>query len=213
MGTGEIYHIINRGIEKRVIFTDKREYDRALLTLDYYRFTNLPMGLAHALNLELEERNELFSKVKNNERLVDILAFSLMPNHFHVLVKQLAENGIKEFISNFCNSYVRYFNTKNRRMGTLFQGVFRSVRIEDNEQLVHVSRYIHINPVVSYLVSKEDLATYPLTSFPEYLGAKGICNTQIILDRFSSIEQYKNFVYDQVDYQRKLELIYNQILE
>ncbi len=213
LATGEIYHIVNRGIEKRQIFTDKREYQRALLAIDYYRFSDLSAGLAQVLNLEIEKRNFFLSQVRKHNKLIDLLAYCLMPNHFHLLIKQLEEGGIKEFVSNFSNSYVRYFNTKNKRVGPLFQGVFRAVRIEDDEQLIHVSRYIHINPVVSFIVPREELITYPYTSFPECFGGEGICNQNMILDQFPSLEQYESFVYDQIDYGRRLELIKHLILE
>ena len=88
-----------------------------------------------------------------------------MPNHFHLLLKQTIDNGISHFLSKFTNSYTKYFNTKYNRVGPVFQGVFKSVHIESDEQLMHLSRYIHLNPVVSAVVEKQNLLSYPLVIF------------------------------------------------
>ena len=139
-----------------------------------------------------------------------------MPNHFHFLLKQVANRGISKFISNFTNSYTRYFNTKNKREGALFKGKFKSVRIESDEQLLHVSRYTHLNPYSSYVIKTlEELENYPYSSLPEYLqrSPKGSCQKEIILDQFKNLNSYKNFVFDQANYQRELENIKHLILE
>jgi len=215
LANNEIYHVFNRSIEQKPIFTDKRERDRALLTLDFYRFSKISTGLAQVLKLELERRNFFLSQLKEKgEKLAEILSFCLMPNHYHLLLRQIQEGGIREFISNFGNSYTRYFNTKHKRVGPIFQGYFKSVRIEDEEQLIHVVRYVHLNPVVSYLVSQDDLEKYPYCSFQEYLGKKeGFCNKNIVMDHFLSIDKFTNFTFDQVDYGRKLEAIKHLIHE
>jgi len=204
----EIYHVFNLGVEKRPVFTNKREYERALLTLDYYRNAGTTAGLAQILRLDQEKRDFFFSRLVDAKKLVEVLCYCFMPNHFHFLLKQLVDSGIQTFVSNFCNSYTRYFNTKHRRIGPLFQGAFKAVRIEDNKQLIHVSRYIHLNPVVSFLVKEDDLENYPYCSFGEYmLEKKKICNTAVVLDQFSAPGDYKKFVYDQVDYGKRLEFI------
>jgi len=213
--SGEIYHIFNMGVDKRPTFTDKREYDRALLTLDFYRFEGVSAGLAQILKLDLEKRNFFLSQLKKNgKKLVDILGYCLMPNHFHFLVRQLLEGGIPTFVGNFSNSYTRFFNTRHKRIGHLFQGVFKAVRIEDEEQLVHVLRYIHINPVVSSVIKEIELENYPYSSFWEYFGKKeSLCNKELILGHFSSIDKLKDFTYDQIDYGKRLEGIKHLVLE
>lgn len=93
-----------------------------------------------------------------------------MPNHFHLLLKQTKENGISKLVANFQNSYTRYFNLKNERVGPLFQGVFKALRVKTDEQLIHVSRYIHLNPYSSSVIkSFEELKRYPWSSVEEYL--------------------------------------------
>lgn len=212
----EIYHVFNRGVERRPTFTNKWELDRALLTLGFYRYAQLPTKLSKFLVLPPNKQNELLTNLeKNYEKLVEIICFCLMPNHFHFMLKQKLEDGISTFISNFTNSYTKYFNTKHERAGPLFQGTFKAVRIETDEQLVHVSRYIHLNPTSSFLIKPEELENYHWSSYPEYLNFSGqhLTSKNIILDLFSSKEEYKKFVLDQMDYARQLEIVKHLVLE
>lgn len=216
LANDEFYHVFNRSIEQRPIFTSKREYNRAFLTLDFYRFANPPLKLSKALTLEIKSREEFFRKLKTKDRkLVEIISYCLMPNHFHFLLKQKLDDGVARFMSNFTNSYTRYFNTKHKRVGPILQGGFKAVRIETDEQLIHLSRYIHLNPVSSFIIEEELLDTYPWSSFPEYLSDSGekICDNGIVLDQFSSKKEYRKFVHDQVNYARRLEAIKHLIIE
>lgn len=137
-----------------------------------------------------------------------------MPNHFHFLLKQIAEDGISNFLSKFTNSYTRYFNTKHQRVGPLFQGAFKAVHIETDEQLIHLSRYIHLNPVSSIVIPKKDLLTYPWSSLPAYIHSNTrIVNTVPVLNHFSSVEDYKLFQLDHISYAKELEKIKHLRLE
>lgn len=212
----EIYHIFNRGVEKRPVFTNKRELDRAIQTLDFYRFANLPLRLSKFLTLPQEEKLKFIQNInKDYEKLIEIICYCLMPNHFHFLLKQKQEKGISIFAANLTNSYTKYFNTRHERIGPLFEGTFKAVHIESDEQFVHVSRYIHLNPVSSFLIEPEELETYEASSYLEYMGlsSRNITNKEIVLDLFPSKEKYKQFVLDQVDYARKLERIKHLSLE
>lgn len=211
----EIYHVFNRGVEKRPTFMDKRELDRSLITLDFYRFANLPLKLSRFLNLTESERSKFRQDLNTFEKLVEVICYCLMPNHFHFLLKQKREGGISTFVANFTNSYTKYFNTRHERIGPLFQGLFKAVHIEGDEQFIHVSRYIHLNPVSSFLIEPEELKSYEWSSFPEYMGLsnKNISSPKLVLDLFPSKERYKQFVLNQVDYARKLEQIKHLILE
>ena len=212
----EIYHVFNRGVEKRPTFINKWELKRAILTLDYYRFAKLPIKLSKFLILPNSDQTKLLESIKKDcEKLEEIICFCLMPNHFHFLLKQKVDKGIPIFISNFTNSYTKYFNTRNERVGPLFQGIFKAVRIESEEQLIHVSRYIHLNPVSSFLIKPEDLENYEWSSYPEYLDLmnRSIVDKEIVVGLFSSLEKYKKFVLDQVDYARTLEKIKHMALE
>ncbi|OGH52493.1 MAG: hypothetical protein A3G13_02115 [Candidatus Levybacteria bacterium RIFCSPLOWO2_12_FULL_37_7] len=214
--TNEIYHVFNRGIDHRPTFTDRNELRRSLEAISYYRFTSPPIRLSKLLIQSTEIREKLFEELQlKNETLIDILSFCLMPNHFHLLLRQKVDNGISKFIGNFQNSFTRYFNTKHQRVGPLFLDQFKGVIIETDEQLLHVSRYIHLNPYTSYVVKNfDDLQNYPWSSLPEYISDKnGICDTETILSNFKNKNTYKKFIEDQTDYQRKLHKIEHLLLE
>lgn len=135
-----------------------------------------------------------------------------MPNHFHFLIKQLKEKGISIFLSQLSNSYTKYFNVKYGRIGPLLQGAFKAVRIETDEQLVHVSRYIHLNPVVSGIVKLPE--EYTWSSYQEYIQqAPFFCSIEEVMGLFKSPRKYRKFVEDQIDYASKLELIKHHLLD
>lgn len=210
--TNEIYHVFNRGIDRRPTFTNIGEYKRAIEVISYYRFFNHSMKLSYYLNLAQDRRKEVMNEILlKNERCVDLLAFCLMPNHFHFLIRQVVDNGISKFMSNVQNSYTRYFNTKQDRIGPLFLDQFKAVRIESDEQLLHVSRYIHLNPLTSFVVKNfSSLLEYRWSSLIEYIKVLNspICETRTILGYFSyNKSKYKNFLEDQVQYQQELHKI------
>ncbi len=206
----EIYHILNRGISDQLTFTGRRECWRAIDSMNFYSFDSLPFKFSYFLKLSSKKRKKLFDKLKNKgDKLVELISFCLMPNHFHFLLKQAADEGIARFMSNFQNSYTRYFNTRHKRIGPLFQGPFKAVRVQTDEQLLHLSRYIHLNPYSSYVIKNiKDLEKYEWSSFLEYLGKRrGFCQKEVVLPFFSGLEDYKKFVYDQAEYQRELQRI------
>ena len=211
----EFYHLFNRGISRQPTFLSKWDFEQALLTLSYYRFQNIPVKLSRFKELAKNKKEEIFSNLNfRKKQLVDIVCFVLMPNHFHFILKQNIDNGISKFISQVTNSYTRYFNTKHQRAGPLFQGIFKSVHIESNEQLIHLSRYIHLNPLVSYVVKEKDFLPYPWSSLPDYLiGQSSLVDIVSVLSHFLTPQKYLKFVLDQADYAKKLEKIKHLILE
>ncbi len=212
---GKIYHIFNRGVEKRPTFTDKRELSRATETLKYYRFADLPIRLSHFINLDNTFQHEMLKTINISQKHVEILAYCFMPNHFHFLLKQINDNGISKFIANFTNSYTKYFNTKHDRVGHLFQGTFKAVHVSADEQLLHLARYIHLNPISSFLIETDALEHYPWSSHPAYVNSaiSDFIEKDTILNFFPNLESYKQFLLDQVDYARTLESIKHLALE
>lgn len=203
----QVYHVFNRSIEDRVTFGNKRELDRGLLASDYYRFTSQPVRLSILLAWAGSRREEVLEKMRQTfPRLVEIYAYCLMPNHFHFLVKQKTEGGISKFMSNFQNSYSRYYNTKTKRKGALFLNQFKAVRVGTDEQLKHVFRYIILNPYTAYLTKKvEELENYRGDCLGEYLNKEGgICTKEMIKSFFRERRDLLKFIYDQADYQRRL---------
>lgn len=210
LANGEYYHVFNRGVEKRPVFTSKNEFLRALDLLRFYRFDTPPVRYSKYLSLENERRQEVLDSL--DQKAVDILAYCLMDNHFHFLVRQASDNGIAKFMANFTNAYTKYFNTKHQRVGPLFQGPFKSVHIADDEQLLHVSRYIHLNPVLGYKIKAEELEHYTWSSYPDYVknSEEEVIEKNEILNFFAKQKKqkdYAQFVLDQVDYAKSLKAI------
>lgn len=201
---GQYYHIYNRGTEKRWIFEKRRDYQRFIKTILYYQLLGPKPRFS--------DYSESNFKTDSAEKLVEIVAYCLMPNHFHILLKQLKDGGISEFVSKVSNSYTKYFNTKYDRVGPLLQGEFKAVLVETDEQLLHLSRYIHLNPFVSFLI--DSLENYEWSSYLEYINNEiGMCNKQETLGFFKESGDYKNFIMDQASYAMELELIKHQLLE
>lgn len=207
--TGNYYHVFNRGVNKFDTFIDDRDRNQALFSMDYYRISKPPVKYSRLKSLSENDRTRILAEVlSSHDTLVDILCFTLMPNHFHFLLKQNQENGISKFISQFTNSYTKYFNTAHARTGHLFQGQFKAVEIESESQLIHVSRYIHLNPYVSNIITKQELSNYRWSSYPQYLSSNPkLINPSLIIGIFKSPKKYEEFVLNHADYAKELEYI------
>ena len=135
-----IYHIYNRGVEKRSLFVSNQDYLRFINDLIIFNDIKL------VINPKLRIRD-----IKNGDHkrkpLVDILAFCLMPNHYHLLLRQRVDGGITEFMRKLGGGYVNYFNLKHQRVGPLFQGKFKSILVNDESQFIYIPFYIHLNPL------------------------------------------------------------------
>lgn len=209
------YHVFNRGIDRRVTFTNKREYIRAKELLHFYQFATIPLRFSRFTQLPIDQQQEHLNTMIRSGKIVDIIAYCFMPNHFHLLLRQKKDKGITTFVSNFINAYTKYFNTKHERLGPLFQGVFKAVFIESDEQLIHLTRYVHLNPIASSLISPIQLATYPWSSYPMYISRANdtIVEKDSIIPILSLVPDYKTFVTDQIGYAKELEKIKHLTLE
>lgn len=210
---GEYYHIFNRGIARAPIFKFSKDYLRFLNLLNYYLY-NPKLSYSHYSRLDQKTKAQLLSNLQKSDPTVDILAFCLMENHFHLLVKQNQENGIKTLLSTIQNSYAKYFNKRHNRSGSLFQSMFKAVRIEDDEQLLHVSRYIHLNPVTAYIVEAKNILSYRWSSLTNYIDEAifPFIKNGVVLGLIGK-NKYKDFVLDQINYQRELDKIKHLCLE
>ncbi len=214
--TGEIYHVFNRSVARQPIFSQQRDCQRILEVIDFYRFHKPQLKFSQYHHLPLSQRKDFIDRLHAKDTMIDIFAFCIMPNHIHLLLRQKMDNGIPIFMSMIQNSYAKYFNTKNKRSGALFQSMFKCIRIQDDDQFVHVARYIHLNPLTSFVLQRSDeLEAYPWSSFMDYVGKRSIpfLETNTFRGLFPSIEKLKEFTLDQMEYQRKLEAIKHLILE
>lgn len=195
------YHIYNRGVEKRNIFMDRWDYRRFLETVDFYRKSPQPMKLS-----DYRRGVVKFKKSENQTEIVKIFSYSLMPNHFHLLLKQNSDGGITEILRKLSDSYTKYFNTKYGRVGPLFQGSFKAKFIETDEYLLQLSKYIHRN---SFPLKMWEGRVYPYSSYQDYISgsSSGFCDTGFILSYFSRINpnlDYKTFVEESGETKPKL---------
>lgn len=200
------YHVFNRGVEKRLIFQDKQDYKMLLYYLFIYLVPLEKVLLKYPL-LPIRLYN------KNLSKEVELVCFCLMPNHFHFLLHQTTQDATSKLMKQIMNGYTHYFNQKYKRVGPLVQGVFKAVDIPSDEIFVHISRYIHLNPVTAGLT--DNLEDYKWSSYPEYLGQKesSLSRKERVLDLFSSAQDYKNFIQDQIDYAKSLDSIKHLLIE
>ena len=211
----QIYHVFNRGVERRTVFTNRKELERAKQLIKFYRHKDIPIRFSQVMNQPEEIKNKILEKLYRTNQQVDIISYCLMPNHFHFILKQNTENGVARFISNFTNAYTKYFNTKHKRIGPLFQGIFKALIVETDKQLIHLSRYIHLNPVSSSIIKEDQLTIYPYSSLMEYLLLSNdeISKTDVVLSMFKTSEKYRDFVINQLEYAKRLDEIKHLVLE
>lgn len=211
----QIYHIYNRSVAKQPIFQHQKDYQRILETMEYYSFRTISLRFSHRNRSSIKEV-KYSPGLENSKKLIDLLGFCLMPNHVHLLLREIEEGGITKYMRKIQNSYAKYFNIRNKRSGAVFQSMFRAVRIEDDEQLLHVLRYIHLNPLTSYILRNvEELEEYPYSSFMDYIKKResNLVETRFINGFYKTPEAIKKFTYDQVEYQRELEKIKHLVFE
>jgi len=180
--SGEYYHIYNRGVDKRTIFSQKYDVDRFLKCM--IEFNNVePIGSLYQLSFEKHGNKN------SKSNLVDIVCYCLNENHFHLILRCLKDNSISEYMKRIGGGYANYFNIKYRRSGALFQGKFKSRHIDSNAYLTHLSAYVNLNNKVH-----KNNGLYG-SSWQEYLDNRqnGLCKKEIILKQFSNSIDYKNF--------------------
>jgi len=208
---GQVYHVFNRGSNKQRIFIDLRDYKRAMSAINYYQHHSNLLRLSNFFfQSKIKRTKELDRLCKTNVKRVRILCFCLMPNHYHFLLQQISEGGISYFIKQFQSSYAHYFNKKNNKTGSVFEGRFKAVRVEDENQLIHVSRYIHLNPYSAFLVKKPiELNKYPWSSLTEYIdkNRRGFCETKAVLSEFKNKKDYHRFVLNCADDKNSLKVM------
>jgi len=213
--TGQVYHVFSRSIADFKIFNKDSEYQRMIHLLYFFQIQQPPEKFSRFLNSALAQkigfRTLLDLATKDQAKTVDIIAYCLMPTHIHLILKQLVENGISKFMANILNSYTRYFNLVHDRKGPLWESKFKNVLVGKDEELAHLMRYIHLNPVTASLVKKPEDWQY--SSYMEYIDKdmSKICSLSDLIS-ISPID-YQKFVEDRIDYQRQLAMIKKLVLD
>ena len=185
-GSGEYYHLYNRGNEKRDIFRETDDFNFFMKRLVSY------------LEPEIcDDKIRMGGEILPGNSF-SLVSYCLMPNHYHLLVQQNTEIPVSKLILRLCTSYSKYFNKKYKRVGGVFQDQYKMVSVDDGDYLNWLTAYIHQNPKIARLViNPED---YTWSSFSEYLGkVSGICKKEVVTGQFSSLLEYKKFVDESVD--------------
>lgn len=193
---GGFYHVYNRGVEKRLIFNEEQDYVFFIGLLKRY----LGSKRQH------RRRGELYDTYYGS---VELLAFCLMPNHFHILFYlNHDDTSITELMRKISGSYVSYFNRKYERVGPLFQGIHKASRITADSYLHHISRYIHLN--------HSDYATWSFSSYQYYIGnfeADWVMPGRVLELFDKSIAQYKEFLDDYIDHKNMIDELKHELAD
>ena len=208
---GEFYHIYNRGAEKRTIFIEPSDYER------FVKLLYLCNGVEPTV-MKLVQRlplDELFN-LDVGGKIVDIGAYCLMSNHFHLILHERQEGGISTFVQRICTGYSLYFNKKYKHSGTLFQGPFKATHLGDDNYLKYMYSYLHLNPIKiidrnwkekgidDINRAKDFLNSYRYSSYLEYLGLNRpegrILNKEEFPGYFSDKKEFEDFIEDWLSY-------------
>ena len=207
----EIYHVLNRGVGKRQIFMDKQDHLRFIH--DLYEFNNqdrVELNYYKFRDYGSDGKISTTDGIKRPRKLlVDILAYCLMPNHYHILLTPKKEHDVSLFMQKLNAGYTKYFNQKHKRTGALFQGRYKNILVTDNAHFLHLPFYIHFNPLdLSYPEWRENkisdpsralefLKSYRWSSHLDYLGIKNfpsVLNTKPLMEIFGSPKDYQKLV-------------------
>lgn len=189
----EYYHIFNRGVDKRNIFTDKEDLERFFQSMEEFN-TLEPIGSIYE-NFFL---NKLGSRTPKLKKLVNFICYCLNSNHYHFIVEQIEEKGIEKFMHRLGTGYTNYFNEKYKRSGALLQGKYKAKQVND---LLYMSAYVNLNNQVHQLGSPTPKLMK--SSWDEYVSDRKnetqkavFCEKSIVLEQFNSISEYKNFALE-----------------
>ncbi len=211
--SGEFYHIYNRGVDKRLIFHDQDDLNRFFQSMDEFNAVE-PIGSIYENSFVKDKFGNEASKL-NKDKLVNIIVYCLNSNHFHLILEQVVDGGISNFMKRLGGGYTKYFNEKEKRSGSLFQGVFKAVHIDSNEYLLYVSAYINLNDRVHQLGNEASKLASKLvkskSSWSEYVEkdfSEFFCKKDIILDQFKNKKEYEKFARNTLEsiIARKIEI-------
>lgn len=205
------YHIYNKTLDGKRLLENPRLLSKIKEICWYYRPTSSSMCYAdytRASDIRKKIAHDLVLNAESNR--VSILAYCFMPTHYHLLLRQLVDNGISIYISQIQNSFTRYFNILKSRTGPIFIHKFQSRPIESEADIKHLSRYIHLNPYsCGYVSSVEEALNYDGSSFIEFTNnnhyPKIIHNDNVLSYFGNDLKRYKEFVVQNAEYQKQLE--------
>jgi REP element-mobilizing transposase RayT len=184
------YHVFNRGNGKNDIFLEPQDYGIFVHRITENLFPENE-AVKNPSPLDLKYKRKILPT-----GAFSLICYCLMPNHFHLLIRQNGDLKISKFIQKLCTGYAKYFQKKYEHNGHLFQGTFKAILIENESYLMWLSAYIHQNPATAGIV--KNLEDYPYSSYLDYIGKRNsdLCEKNVILDKFKNVDDYKKFVAD-----------------
>lgn len=188
---GEYYHIYNRGVDKRQIFLDEEDYLRFLRSLK--DFNNKSYYEERSKIIKTYGFKELSSFLAKVEKVVEIICYCLVPNHFHLILKQLVGEGIPKILHKIGTSFTNFVNKKSGRSGSLFEGPYKAIHIDNNDYLLWLSGYVNGNIEIHGVAKAENYRWSSCSSFSGPTNNEIISNREIILSRFNELEKYKEY--------------------
>lgn len=208
-----VYHVVSRSIARYKVYNDPREYLRMIEIISLYRYQGLSVSYSDYVDLSTKNQAEIRLGLNDSQKYVEIIAYCIMPTHIHLVLKQLINEGISKYVAKVLNSYTRYFNCAHKRKGPLWEGKFRNILVDDNDQLLHLTRYIHLNPSSAKLVDTPEEWAY--SSYHEYVNKKKDADSMVSYNDLIDMSpgDYKKFVNDRIAYQRQLSEIKAILLE
>lgn len=208
--TDHVYHVCTKSIAGYEVFRTVADFSRMFEMMKFYNHEKRPKKFSEYVRIK--DKSEYIKKhFCSQDNIVNLIAYCLMPTHIHFLLVQRKDYGISNYMKNILDSYTRYFNNKNSRKGPLWQGRFKSVHVDSDEQLLHLTRYIHLNPTSSGLVV--DPEDWPYSSYNEYLNnsKSNLCNFTDYIN--IDPERYGHFVNSRKNYQKSISYIKHLLLE
>lgn len=206
--SGCFFHVFNKSIANYSILKDLNNSQRFVDILDYYNNLEVKPSFSTYLKANLEFKNQIL--IPRSTAKIKFITYCIMPDHYHLLIKILCDYTLSKYINDVENSFTRFFNIKFERKGPLWQSSFKAVKIKTNEQLLHVSRYVHINPTTSNLVTKPE--DWVFSSYRNFISTKEtLKNIYEISIRRS--DAYKKFVDNRINYQKSLKIIKKLLIE
>jgi putative transposase len=194
---GESYHVYNRGVDKRAVFLNHWDYER-FLVLMYFLNTKEDGLMAKWQDFKESNPNASpweFRKFRPQDRLVELNCYCLNENHYHFILKQLKNKGIETFMQKLGTAHSMYFNKKYVRSGSLFQGPFKAIHIDNNEYFLYLSAYINKNHSIHGYKGGDG---WKYSSFLDFIGKKDdqlhLCNKDPILKQFKNVKEYEDFI-------------------
>ena len=210
---GQYYHVVSRSIAGYKVFNTNEDFKRIVNALIFY-LINPEMSYSYLLK---QTDRYIFNALNNflddkANHIVSIIAYCIMPTHIHLLLRQNQDDGISSYISNLLNSYTKFFNAKHKRKGPLWEGRFKSSLVDNDDILLHITRYIHLNPTSAGIVLKPE--DWSFSSYNEYISNninRRLCDYKNVID--IEPKKYKKFVNDRKNYQKELAIIKANLID